>query len=213
MRPLSCSCYCPRDTCAAYIQTVFVLSFPQPCSFCCLDIFLPPFFLFYFFIFFCHCHAFMLRRCPLFVTFHIGSKDSCFTLACHSIIHSVSREHKPSHSSLLCLWHFSDFPVLTSLSVPPSAGSQPTLLPPEIVQELNQRSTAMLNDMQRLFSQHMIRTFGCDYSTSGVTLETVQNKLRSFLELQTADGPRHDTYLIFYSGHSQKGSGAWTLTG
>ncbi|MEQ2164571.1 hypothetical protein GOODEAATRI_007975 [Goodea atripinnis] len=72
------------------------------------------------------------------------------------------------------------------------------------VQELNQRSTAMLNGMQRLFSHHMIQTFGCDYSTSGVTLETVQNKLRSFLELRTADGPRHDTYLIFYSGHSQK---------
>uniref|UniRef100_A0A146PDB0 Transmembrane protein 168 n=1 Tax=Fundulus heteroclitus TaxID=8078 RepID=A0A146PDB0_FUNHE len=94
-----------------------------------------------------------------------------------------------------------------------SAGGQPTLLPPEHVQELNLRSTAMLNAVQRLFSHHMVQTFGCDYSTSGVTLEAVQNKLQSFLELRTADGPRHDTYLIFYSGHSQKGSGAWALAG
>lgn len=94
-----------------------------------------------------------------------------------------------------------------------SASGQPTLLPPDHVQELNLRSTGMLNNVQRLFSHHMVQTFGCDYSTSGITLEAIQNKLRSFLELQTADGPRHDTYLIFYSGHTQKASGSWVLAG
>lgn len=94
-----------------------------------------------------------------------------------------------------------------------SASGQPTLLPPDHVQELNLRSTGMLNNMQRLFSHHMIQTFGCDYSTSGVTMEAVQNKLRNFMELRTADGPRHDTYLIFYSGHTQRASGAWVLAG
>lgn len=71
----------------------------------------------------------------------------------------------------------------------------------------------MLNNVQRLFSHHMVQTFGCDYSTSGVTLEALLNKLRAFLELCTDDGPRHDTYLIFYSGHTQKGTGAWALAG
>lgn len=94
-----------------------------------------------------------------------------------------------------------------------SAAGQPTLLPPEHVHQLNLRSTSMLNNMQRLFSHHMIQTFGCDYSTSGVTLEAAHTKLRNFLELRTADGPRHDTYLIFYSGHTHKGTGAWALTG
>ncbi|XP_061922741.1 transmembrane protein 168-A [Entelurus aequoreus] len=94
-----------------------------------------------------------------------------------------------------------------------SADGQPTLLPPEHVQQLNLRSTAMLNNVQRLFSHHLIQTFGCDYSASGVTLEALQVKLRSFLELRTADGPRHDTYLVFYSGHTQKGSGSWALAG
>lgn len=94
-----------------------------------------------------------------------------------------------------------------------SADGQPTLLPPEQVQQLNTRSTGMLNNVQRLFSHHMIQTFGCDYSTSGVTMETVQTKLRNFLELRTADGPRHDTYLIFYSGHTHKGTGSWALAG
>jgi hypothetical protein len=59
----------------------------------------------------------------------------------------------------------------------------------------------------------MVETFGCDYSTGGVTLESVQTKLRGFLDLRTADGPRHDTYLVFYSGHTQKGTGAWLLAG
>ncbi|XP_020514232.2 transmembrane protein 168-A [Labrus bergylta] len=94
-----------------------------------------------------------------------------------------------------------------------SPDGQPTLLPPEHVQQLNLRSTGMLNNVQRLFSQHMIQTFGCDYSTSGVTLEAVLAKLRNFLELRTEDGPRHDTYLIFYSGHTHKGTGAWALAG
>lgn len=94
-----------------------------------------------------------------------------------------------------------------------SADGQPALLPPEQVQQLNMRSTDMLNNVQRLFSHHMIQPFGCDYSTSGVTLEAMQTKLRSFLELRTEDGPRHDTYLIFYSGHTHKGTGAWALAG
>ncbi|XP_051911236.1 transmembrane protein 168-A [Hippocampus zosterae] len=94
-----------------------------------------------------------------------------------------------------------------------SADGQPTLLPPEQAQQLNLRSTGMLNNVQRLFSHHMIQTFGCDYSAGGVSLETLHGKLRNFLELRTADGPRHDTYLIFYSGHTRKESGAWALAG
>ncbi|KAM4615229.1 transmembrane protein 168-A [Polymixia lowei] len=94
-----------------------------------------------------------------------------------------------------------------------SADGQPNLLPPERAQELNVRSTGMLNSIQRLFSHHMIQTFGCDYSTSGVTLEAAQTKLRNFLDLRTADGPRHDTYLVFYSGHAHRGTGAWALAG
>ncbi|KAF7665927.1 hypothetical protein LDENG_00127810 [Lucifuga dentata] len=93
------------------------------------------------------------------------------------------------------------------------ADGQPTLLPPDQVQELNLRSTGILNSVQRLFSHHMIQTFGCDYSTSGISLEALQTKLRNFLELRTADGPRHDTYLIFYSGHTHHGAGAWALAG
>ncbi|XP_072530085.1 transmembrane protein 168-A [Salminus brasiliensis] len=93
-----------------------------------------------------------------------------------------------------------------------SVDGQPVLLPPDQVQELNLRSTATLNAVQRLFSHHLIQTFGCDYSTSGLSLEALQAKLRSFLELRTADGPRHDTYLIYYSGHTLP-TGDWALTG
>lgn len=105
-------------------------------------------------------------------------------------------------------------PPLSRLLFPlSSADGQPSLLPPERVQQLNLRSTGMLNNVQRLFSHHMIHTFGCDYSTGGVTLDALQAKLRNFLEICTADGPRHDTYLVFYSGHTYKGTGAWALAG
>lgn len=90
-----------------------------------------------------------------------------------------------------------------------SADGQPLLLPPGQVQELH--STATLNAMQRLFSHHLIQTYGCDYSTS-LSLDTLVAKLRSFLELCTAEGPRHDTYILYYSGHTLP-SGDWTLAG
>lgn len=93
-----------------------------------------------------------------------------------------------------------------------SPDGQPTLLPPGQVQELNRRSTGILNNVQRFFAHHLIETFGCDYSLSGVTQEALQAKIKSFLELRTADGPRHDTYVIFYSGHSYR-SGEWVLAG
>lgn len=93
-----------------------------------------------------------------------------------------------------------------------SPDGQPTLLPPVHVQELNLRSTGMLNNVQRFFSHHMIETYGCDYSTSGLSLETLQAKLRIFMEAHTADGPRHDTYVLYYSGHTHR-SGEWALAG
>lgn len=97
-------------------------------------------------------------------------------------------------------------------SLASSTDGQPMLLPPDQVQELNRRSTGMLNNVQRFFAHHLIEAFGCDYSTSGVTLEALQAKIKSFLELRTADGPRHDTYVIFYSGHTHR-SGEWALAG
>ncbi|OCT88995.1 transmembrane protein 168-like [Xenopus laevis] len=93
-----------------------------------------------------------------------------------------------------------------------SPNGQPMLLPPEHVQELNLRSTGMLNSIQRFFASHMIETYGCDYSTSGLNLDTLHAKLKSFLDLRTSDGPRHDTYIIYYSGHSHS-TGEWALAG
>ena len=93
-----------------------------------------------------------------------------------------------------------------------SPDGQPTLLPPEHVQELNLRSTGMLNAIQRFFAYHMIETYGCDYSTSGLSFDTLHSKLKAFLELRTVDGPRHDTYVLYYSGHTH-GTGEWALAG
>lgn len=70
----------------------------------------------------------------------------------------------------------------------------------------------MLNAIQRFFAYHMIETYGCDYSTSGLSFDTLHSKIKTFLELRTADGPRHDTYILYYSGHSH-GTGEWALAG
>lgn len=93
-----------------------------------------------------------------------------------------------------------------------SVDGQFTLLPPDQVQELNMRCTGMLGSIQRFFSHHMIEIHGCDYSSSGVTRNTLNAKLCSFLEAHTTDGPRYDTYILFYSGHTHR-TGEWALSG
>ena len=66
--------------------------------------------------------------------------------------------------------------------------------------------------LEKFFSHHMIHIFGCDYSSSGLTMETVQTKLKAFFQKNTEDGPRYDTYLIYYSGHTHD-NGDWALAG
>lgn len=136
-----------------------------------------------------------------------GTDSHCALVCVNSVsylkYHQIRLKTEKTLLLISCLFVF-------SLS---SVDGQPTVLPPEQVQQLNLRSTAMLSNVQRLFSHHMIQTFGCDYSTSGITQEALQAKLRSFLDLCTEDGPQHDTYLIFYSGHTHKNTGAWALAG
>lgn len=89
-------------------------------------------------------------------------------------------------------------------------GDAITVLPTSAMQELSNRATRILNTVQRFFSFHLIDNYGCDYSSSGLTLSAVESKLRSFLQKQTADGPRFDTYLVYYSGHVHN-NGDWAL--
>ena len=54
--------------------------------------------------------------------------------------------------------------------------------------------------------------FGCDYSSSGITTESISSKLRAFFAQSTVDGPRYDTYLLYYSGPVYE-NGDWALAG
>uniref|UniRef100_A0A8C4R9A6 Transmembrane protein 168 n=1 Tax=Eptatretus burgeri TaxID=7764 RepID=A0A8C4R9A6_EPTBU len=93
-----------------------------------------------------------------------------------------------------------------------SPDKQPMPLPPELVETINLRATTMLHAIQRFFARYMVENFGCDYSTSGVNLDNLQGKLRTFFDQRTDDGARHDTYILHYSGHTHN-SGEWALAG
>ncbi len=87
-----------------------------------------------------------------------------------------------------------------------------TVLPTSALQDLGNRATHILNNVQRFFSHHLIDTYGCDYSSSGLTRDSVESKLKSFFQRMTGDGPRFDTYLVYYSGHVYE-NGDWALAG
>ncbi|XP_074645260.1 transmembrane protein 168-A-like [Tubulanus polymorphus] len=87
-----------------------------------------------------------------------------------------------------------------------------TLIAESLIQETGSRSMVILNTIERFFTHHMVHIFGCDYTSSGLTLEAVQAKLQTFFDKNTDDGPCYDTYILYYSGLSHD-SGDWALTG
>ena len=80
------------------------------------------------------------------------------------------------------------------------------------MEEYSSRSIGLLNTMQRFFVYHMIDIYSCDFSTSGLALNSLESKLKNFFVRRTPDGPRFDTYVMYYSGHVNP-AGDWALAG
>jgi hypothetical protein len=58
----------------------------------------------------------------------------------------------------------------------------------------------MLNDLERFMSNNLIDIFGCDYSSSGISMNFIDTKLKTFFARRTNDGRRYDTYFFYFSG-------------
>ncbi|XP_013089967.2 transmembrane protein 168-A-like isoform X1 [Biomphalaria glabrata] len=100
--------------------------------------------------------------------------------------------------------------IIPVTSLRNSSRSGPQLLTSSDVQDIGVRGATTLSLLQQLFMYHMIQNFGCDYSSSGLEIETLQNKLKSFFDRRTNDGPRFDTYVLYYSGDAYE-NGDWAL--
>lgn len=66
--------------------------------------------------------------------------------------------------------------------------------------------------MNQFFSYHMIDSYGCDYSTSGISPDNIETKIKAFFDRRTSDGPKFDTYVLYFSGDTYD-TGDWALTG
>ena len=80
------------------------------------------------------------------------------------------------------------------------------------MQEMGAKVTHLLNVIQHFFARQLVSTFGCDYSSSGISLNSVEAKLSGFFQQKTSDGPRFDSYLLYYSGEVMD-NGDWALAG
>lgn len=58
----------------------------------------------------------------------------------------------------------------------------------------------------------MLTNYGCDLSTSGLNMDSVHSKLNAFFEQRTNEGPRYDTYLLYYCGDVFE-NGDWAFSG
>ncbi|CAF1407213.1 unnamed protein product [Adineta ricciae] len=66
--------------------------------------------------------------------------------------------------------------------------------------ESSQRCTSTLNNLERFMSNNLIDIFGCDYSSSGISMNFIDTKLKTFFARRTQDGRRYDTYFLYFSG-------------
>jgi len=69
-----------------------------------------------------------------------------------------------------------------------------------------------LAQVQHFFAFHMLANYGCDLSTSGLNMDSVHSKLNAFFEQRTNEGPRYDTYLLYYCGDVFE-NGDWAFSG
>jgi len=87
-----------------------------------------------------------------------------------------------------------------------------SMLPPNYIPASGIRSTEALNQMVQFFSRHLIVQFGADWSMQGLEKAELSKKLRLFFAQTTVEGPRYDTYLLFYCGPTTASGGEWALT-
>ena len=78
-------------------------------------------------------------------------------------------------------------------------------------QTVNARAMELINIVSRFFANHMIHNYGTDFSTSGISFDYIQNKIKGFFEQRVIPGLHYDTYILYYSGHVLK-DGNWALT-
>ena len=86
------------------------------------------------------------------------------------------------------------------------------LVSQEAVQDMGIRATTTLNKVSHFFNFHMIDNYGCDYSTSGLAMDYLESKLKAFFDRRMSDGPKYDTYILYFSGDVYE-NGEWAMSG
>ncbi|KAL3852470.1 hypothetical protein ACJMK2_016103 [Sinanodonta woodiana] len=160
----------------------------------------------------------------------VSQRIICLSLASTIILAGIGWETRTTYSLSLILmvlplecvtlslfWELGDFLGGTCIGyalITPVLGKRTDnglkLLSSNAVQEMGSRATATLNKMLHFFMVSMIENYGSDFSSSGLSLEYLESKTKQFFERKTADGPRYDTYLLYYCGDVYD-SGDWAL--
>ena len=80
------------------------------------------------------------------------------------------------------------------------------------VRKFRNFTVLFLLQIQEFLNFNMIENFGCDFFSSGLGHDLLEAKVKNFFERKTSDGPRYDTYLLYYTGDVYD-TGDWALAG
>lgn len=73
-------------------------------------------------------------------------------------------------------------------------------LPFNYQQALTQRCAYILNRIQEFLQFHLIENYGCDFVSTGLNKEFLEQKLRSYFQKCSNDGSFYNTYILYYCG-------------
>lgn len=84
------------------------------------------------------------------------------------------------------------------------------VIPEASFQVTNRTAVELVNLVYGFFSEHIVHNFGTDLCTSGLTIEALESKLRSFFDQRVLPSVPYDTYVLYFSGPVHD-NGDWAL--
>lgn len=137
------------------------------------------------------CIAFALVAPPLILNiYNAGTLSTTLSCASNSVLINDTKKSKTNSNTA------------TNSSNSNSAIKPNTFmsLPFNYQQALTQRCTYILNRIQAFLQFHLIENYGCDFVSTGLSKESLEQKLRVYFEKCSNDGSYYNTYILYYCG-------------
>ena len=140
------------------------------------------------------CIAYALVAPPLILNiYNAGTLSTTLSCVSNSILINDTKKTKTNSNTSSAATYSSN---LNSAIKPNTFMS----LPFNYQQALTERCTYILNRIQAFLQFHLIENYGCDFVSTGLSKELLEQRLRLYFQKCSNDGSYYNTYILYYCG-------------